>query len=165
MIHSDLFLVPNLFITVENIASVWFSADPLTVHLDCLNASRLPWLIRPFFYSPGSWPLNSVRTWYILYFVWIAKPSIPSFKNCRCEPLTLYFLNNAEEVDMFTLYTIYLIYRCGASGDEIIEALISNSSTFEKKTAFSQVALRLAIVNLLVFIRSVLMRTTFTGEI
>ncbi|XP_078446323.1 eukaryotic initiation factor 3 gamma subunit family protein [Wolffia australiana] len=28
--------------------------------------------------------------------------------------------------------------RCGASGEEIIEALISNSSTFEKKTMFSQ---------------------------
>lgn len=33
----------------------------------------------------------------------------------------------------------YLLCREGATGDEIIEALIANSATFEKKTLFSQV--------------------------
>jgi hypothetical protein len=31
--------------------------------------------------------------------------------------------------------------RDGATGDEIVEALIANSSTFGKKTAFSQVSI------------------------
>jgi hypothetical protein len=35
----------------------------------------------------------------------------------------------------------FVLCRQGAKGDEIIEALIANSATFEKKTAFSQVSL------------------------
>jgi hypothetical protein len=33
--------------------------------------------------------------------------------------------------------------RDGATGDEIVEALIANSSTFGKKTVFSQVSARI----------------------
>jgi tRNA (adenine58-N1)-methyltransferase non-catalytic subunit len=34
---------------------------------------------------------------------------------------------------------LFDICRQGAKGDEIIEALIANSATFDKKTSFSQV--------------------------
>lgn len=33
----------------------------------------------------------------------------------------------------------YFSHRQGATGDEIVDALIKNSATFEKKTLFSQV--------------------------
>ncbi|WVY89000.1 hypothetical protein V8G54_037936 (chloroplast) [Vigna mungo] len=38
---------------------------------------------------------------------------------------------------------LYVLYRQGAGGNEIIEALIANSATFEKKTSFSQEKYRL----------------------
>lgn len=38
-------------------------------------------------------------------------------------------------------FTVYLLRRQGATGEEIVEALIANSATFEKKTQFAQVCL------------------------
>lgn len=41
------------------------------------------------------------------------------------------------------LFTLMLIcwFRQGATGDQIVEALIANSATFDKKTSFSQVSI------------------------
>lgn len=39
------------------------------------------------------------------------------------------------------MYCFIVQNRDGVSGDEIVEALIANSSTFGKKTVFSQVSI------------------------
>jgi len=41
----------------------------------------------------------------------------------------------------FFFANLFLQNRDGATGDEIVEALIANSSTFGKKTVFSQVSI------------------------
>lgn len=41
----------------------------------------------------------------------------------------------------------YFSHRQGATGDEIVDALIANSATFEKKTLFSQVIQRMKFSN------------------
>ena len=42
---------------------------------------------------------------------------------------------------IFFFANLFLQNRDGATGDEIVEALIANSSTFGKKTVFSQVSI------------------------
>lgn len=45
----------------------------------------------------------------------------------------------------------YFSHRQGATGDEIVDALIANSATFEKKTLFSQVSWRMKLSNSVYF--------------
>ena len=44
-------------------------------------------------------------------------------------------------IDKAIFFTNFICCREGATGDDIVDALIANSSTFGKKTAFSQVSL------------------------
>lgn len=45
----------------------------------------------------------------------------------------------------FFYYFFDVLCRDGATGDEIVEALIANSSTYENKTVFSQVSLEITV--------------------
>ena len=57
-------------------------------------------------------------------------------------PKLIVFVQHAVQSCFCKIGIINFVWcRQGVKGDEIIEALIANSATYEKKTAFSQVSL------------------------
>lgn len=73
---------------------------------------------------------------------------VPLFVHMNSAIHILLFWNKLSSYYFFAMLGVqlwkvilYILCRQGAKGNEIIDALIANSATFEKKTAFSQVYL------------------------